>query len=169
MTQDARKPASSAVRHHEAGHAAVATFVRLELSGVSVIPGVENLGSCSFAQSVRPRSELLELAPFPRRQQLEPRIMTSMAGMIAERRFTGRRYGRRGAAGDMANIKFMLAFCFDTDRRVSGYQRFLYSITDDLVRTNWRGIADVVAALGESGFVSGERLREILCAAPEFV
>lgn len=98
------------------------------------------------------------------RRRLEPRIIGMLAGVIAERRFTGRRHNCAGATHDLHHADDLALRCVGGDPGpvFTKYHAWLWEVAKGWVESQWPQIEAVAAALIEREILTGAEIREII-------
>jgi len=147
MSRPSKREAATA--HHEAGHAVVGVVQRTGVTIVSIVPNHET-GIVGHTKNRRlERTFLPEDGRDPRdvRRRLEPHILAAWAGVLAERKYDGRRHNWDGARIDLEDIAEMVHFCVKGERQERKYGEFLRVEAEDLVAFVWPQVEAVTAAL----------------------
>lgn len=172
-----------ATAFHEAGHAVVGLRQGSpnRLLEVSIVPDLAagTLGHVSRGKFPRVRDMTLG-ADGPRHfyrdfnpevddrrlveQRLKPGILSGFAGVIAERRFTGRRHDWAGAAYDLHQATDAIDFIVGSERQAQKYHDYLWVVADDAVTNNWPAIEALALGLLARKRMSGRETRSFLVA-----
>src|SRR5947207_72327 len=88
----------------------------------------------------------------PRRQsgappRLEPELISAFAGVIAEKKFTGRRHDWRGAETDMLSADHLIGWLTGSSRQAKKYAEYVWVVAEDLVDSHWPEIESLAAEL----------------------
>lgn len=154
---------------HEAGHAVagLAYGVRRQLVLASIVPDEAEgtRGHVTRRRFSRRAVEEIETGdPMRVRLRLEPEIVLTYAGVIAERAFTGRRHNWIGASFDLASAGDYVFRCVGSDKQASLYSRWLWTVTEELVGLHWGDIEHVADALLERLELDADEIRSVLRA-----
>lgn len=136
-----------ATAHHEAGHAIAAILVHRRFRHVTIEPGEGSLGHVLYRAwdrrlrpdvSSSPRTELL----------LRDAIITALAGLEAQAKFTGRR-DFRGARSDYDQAADLASRACSSSEEANAYLAWLCVRTKQIVSApyNWTAIRALAAAL----------------------
>lgn len=151
-----------ATAYHEAGHAVVACALRRNLHRVTIVADDDDdsLGACHYGIGARIQPEWESDTQV--RRVIERDVLTSLAGMMAERRFTGR-MNRQGADSDRMKAAWAASYLYDGEV-LDAYLRFMLLRVDSMVAVpmNWHAIEAVAAALLNNGSLSGRTTRRII-------
>jgi hypothetical protein len=120
-----RNPGSrqTATAYHEAGHAVISHFLGLPIGRVSIVRDADTLGRVLH----RPVGEWFQpdvVMNDRTRLRIERGIVVLFAGVIAERKFTGR-YNHVGAKGDYDQVVDLAHFVTGSDGEAALFQRWL--------------------------------------------
>jgi len=158
-----------AIAYHEAGHAVVGYFCPQmpKARRVTIVATDDWLGRVLLHSSRWLRRRLSAGDWSPRTEvRCYEQIMTSLAGPLAERRFTGR-LNRRGAGYDgtssvvrgsdydtVSDLVLRLAGEDAQDQLALG--RWLQRRTENMLSNYWKAVEAVAAALVERGTIKGQ-------------
>jgi len=150
-----------ATAHHEAGHAVVATYLRVGVKYVTLTPnGEDHEGVCIGG---RIRRDINVIDRDRARRYLEPRIMVYFAGQLAEAKFLGRDAVTIGGHGDDDRQALdCAAFACGSEAESHAFQVWLFERTRNVVGLLWPQIQAVAAALAERGNLHGREVHEVM-------
>jgi len=155
------------IAYHEAGHAVIGWRLRTRVRRASIRP--ENDGSAGHVLMVKFRKgwdpDLLD--EYVVRRRLEPQIISLFAGVIAERRFTGRRHNWTGAGYDLHEAAGLVLHCVGGNPGpvFTKYSAWLWETAKERVEGHWPQIEAVAAALLESETMTGQQIRDVILAS----
>jgi len=156
-----------AVAFHEAAHAVVGLLEGVGVSGeVSIVPDAESRGRTahrSMPDEFRPDIDPPEVV----RQEFEPRIVTALAGVIAERRAMGRSHRARGGHFDLKNATDMAMACTGSAREAELFLRWQEERARHTVEKNWPYIQRVAAELVERSTMTAAEVELAIDAVDE--
>jgi hypothetical protein len=92
---------------------------------------------------------------------IERDVITSLAGMIAERRFRGR-YNHVGAADDLRQAVSMADYLSGDPRDTERYLNRAWERAEALLAEHWPAVETLAAALLERQTLTGDEAREII-------
>jgi len=155
-----------ATAYHEAGHVVVALWGGDQKPRkATIVPLGDTLGSVaqqSWGRHFRPDVDLT-----PRREhQLQASIDTLLAGVIAERRGTGKRHNWTGATSDFHEAVRLASYMNGSNRQVALYLAWREQRVRDDVEHHWPDIERVAEALLARGTIDGAELRRIVFGLP---
>lgn len=152
--------------YHEAGHAVVAHALGRRFTGVTIIPGVDAMGRCRYAEARNFDPDLPDMYSGPRIERVvEHQIMGYLAGPIAEGILTGEKSWRKtGGNGDVPRAVDLAVYMKGTIEETEAYLDGLWVQTEELVgrRESWAAIEALAAELVEQREVGEGRAREII-------
>lgn len=160
------------VAYHEAGHAVVDNLFRHPIHRASIVSNEDMLGHVQrrgrtqrFVGKVEQFDYLFDV---PTRARLESEVMCMFAGVIAERRFTGKRHNWQGARSDLHEINGLVGR-MAADNEFYAYRKWLKTRAENIIYTPWiwSRIEAVAKALLDEKQMSGRRVREVINAAIE--
>jgi ATP-dependent Zn protease len=155
-----------ATAYHEAGHVVVALWGGdRKPRQATIVPTGDTLGSLEshpWASRFRPD---IELTP-TRVQQLQARIDALLAGVIAERRGTGRRHNWTGAASDLHQATDLAGYLNGSIRQLTLYLAWRERCVRDGVESRWPDIERVAEALLIRRTLDGDELTRIVFQLP---
>jgi hypothetical protein len=99
-------------------------------------------------------------------RRLRPFIVELYAGVIAEKRYTGRRYSWRGAGADLEQASDLLGHIVGSERQGQALSEFLWVVAEDEVEWSWRDVERVARALLVHRTLSGAAIRKLLLERP---
>jgi len=151
-----------ATAYHEAGHAVVALMGGDRVpKQATIVPAGDVLGSVSYAKwssGLRPDCYLT-----PGRMQLvQARIDTLLAGVIAERRGTGRRHNWTGGTSDIDSATDLAAYLNGSDRQTELFLRWRRLCVRDKVELHWPEIERLAVTLLARGTLTSDEIRQIV-------
>jgi hypothetical protein len=174
-----------AVAYHEAGHVVVGLWegVPNRLLRASIVPSAADgsLGHEKRGRYARVRVLEIDETGKPRRvwrdwefmsdhrlaeRRLRPFIVELYAGVIAEKRYTGRRYAWRGSEFDRTQASDLVGHIVGSDRQAQKFLEFLWVVAEDDVDLNWPDIERVAQALLVHRTLSGAAIRRLLLERP---
>ena len=137
------------VAHHEAGHAVVAWRLGVGFKSITVAPGADSLGHV-----------LMRPIRFTR-ANAENRIITDFAGQISEGRHLNKnpRYGMHSDNQNAVDLAYQM---FNTRVTVEAYLRFCFSVSRDIVESNWNAIRNVASVLTNRITLSHPEFLEVI-------
>jgi len=151
--------------YHEAGHAVLDWRLGTRLRRATIIanPGDQTLGHVLPVKIDRRFDPSLH-DQYTVRRRLEPRIVAMMAGVIAERRFTGRRRNWAGAESDLHEAQGLALHCLggNTGKAFTKYFAWLFEESREWVEAEWPRIEAVAPALLERETLNGRELRGVI-------
>lgn len=170
-----------ATAYHEAGHAVVGWFegVPRRLLEASIVPDEAEgtLGHVKRGRSARVRDSEPDEHGEPRvvwrpfdpsadrrlaEHRLRPSIVELYAGVIAEKRYTGRRYNWRGSEIDLTQAADLVGHIAGSERQAQKLSEYLWVIAEDDVALNWTDIDRVARELLVRKTLSGHAIRKLL-------
>ncbi len=161
-----------ATAYHEAGHAVVAWWLGVGIRRATIIPDKsDNSRGHVLNHSLRPSTyEGIELAdPFDTsRLRAEKRVMVSMAGEMAQRRFNPHSVRFYHASSDREYIIGVLeryAIWRDGIRDTRPHHKLLQGWTEMILSRLWYVVETVANALLERRTLSGKDLRAVMLKA----
>ena len=155
-----------ATAYHEAGHVVVALLG--EDRGprrVTIVRTGSNLGSVthgSWGSHFRPD---IRLTP-GHVQQLQARINTLLAGVIAERHGTRGRHNWAGASSDLHEATLLAGYLNGSSRQLTLYLAWRQQCVRDAVESRWPDVERVAEALLARGSLDGDEVRRIVFQLP---
>jgi Peptidase family M41 len=158
MTRKERKLRATA--YHEAGHAVAAWKFGLRFKHVTIKAQEDTLGHMLHGRSpkwFRPDCDNSDRT----RLRAERRIITSLAGQLAEGKYYGRR-PRFGMWGDNDSAVNMALHLCGSAKTTSAYLNFCFHASGDLVNTFWREIRAVAKALLKRETLSYDDTLEVI-------
>lgn len=166
----ASRTRQEATAYHEAGHAVAAFHLSMPVYIVTIKPDVEagTHGHVLHHNPLKRTSDIdiYEMTP-KARDRMERLIMVSLAGGIAQRRYSLRSYRRFHTSGDHDNAT-CLALRIAGDREgATLLLRYLSHRTENLVRTRWHEFKCVAEALLERTTLKPGEVREVINAYHE--
>jgi hypothetical protein len=170
--------------YHEAGHAVVgfSEGVPTRLIRVSIVPDPEagTLGHVSrgkyprvldteWGEDGKPRRFYREFNPEfddPHLvdRQLRPRVVECFAGVLAEKRFTGRRHNWLGAESDMRIAVGLVDYITGSPRQAQKYTEYLWVVAEDAVVLHWAEIGELAKELLVRKTMTGHETKAFLQA-----
>jgi hypothetical protein len=154
-----------ATAYHEAGHAVVALHRGDRTPRrVTIVRKGGILGSVTHAAWGRRFRPDVDLTP-RRIRQLQASIDTLLAGVIAERRGTGRRQNWAGATSDLNRAVGLADYLNSSSRQVDLYLAWRQQCVRDQVEILWPDIERVAGALLARSNLDGDELRQIVFPA----
>jgi hypothetical protein len=140
MTQDTR------TAFHEAGHAVAAWRAGARFRRATIVPDTDALGSVKHFPFNRKFDPTLD--EYVARRRFEPLILALFAGVLAEKRHTGRRHNWVGASHDMDAVSRLTDYCagLGNDER-RHYFRWMQARAKAIVEFEWPHIEAVANAL----------------------
>jgi hypothetical protein len=159
--------AEAATAYHEAGHAVVGFWegVVNRLLAVSIVKNDEQgtLGHVRRGKYPRvrdvepgddgkPRVFYREFDPTIDEQRLserllKPRILEGFAGVLAEKRLTGRRHNWVGALHDLEMTADLIMRLTGSERQAQKYSDYLWVVAEDAVALHWPEIGALAEEL----------------------
>lgn len=159
------------VAYHEAGHAVVAKCLGVAVRRATIIPEDGSAGHVLHTRMSRKMSEAIEFADrfSLSRLQAEKRVMVSLAGELAQRRFDPNSVHPDHGAGDREHIAHILeryAGC-DSDGVIDMRKHYalLEEWTDQLLAQKWYLVQAVADALVERRTLSKQEIYDVILAA----
>jgi len=149
------------VAHHEAGHAAIAVALGTGVRVASIEPDkaegtLGHVAERDLDAASRPDVD----DEYAVRKALEPRIISALAGVIAERRYSSGRHNWAGARSDLAAVDDMVLRCVGGDPHLRRhYLRWLQRRAELQVDRWWPSIQGVATALNERTVLDEEAIR----------
>lgn len=157
----------TATAYHEAGHAVVGVWegVPARLVQVSIVPDPAAGTLGHVRRGKWPRVRDIELGadgkprPFYRdfspdvdherlvERQLRPRVLEAFAGILAEKRFSGRNHNWAGASSDLRMAANFIGYLTGSPRQAQKLSDYLWVVADDAVRIHWSEIIELAGAL----------------------
>jgi hypothetical protein len=182
VSRSAKREASTA--YHEAGHAVVGFWERVptRLIHVSIVPDPEagTLGHVSRGKYPRvldinrgedgkPRRFYREFNPEfddPHLvdRQLRPRVVECFAGVLADKRFNGRRHNWLGATTDMQMAAGFIDYMTGSPRQAQKYTEYLWVVAEEAVALHWAEIGELAAELLVRKTMTGRETKAFLQA-----
>ncbi len=176
--------AEAATAHHEAGHAVLAfrEGAARQLLSVSIVPDPGNgtLGHVRRGKSRRVRDVEPGEDGKPRyfyrdfdpafdsarlsERRLKPMIIAAFAGVIAEKRFSGRRHNWVGADRDLRIADQLVGYLVGSARQARKYSEYLWVVAEESVELHWTGINELANELLARKTMSGPATRAFLQA-----
>lgn len=157
-----RGPALEVTAYHEAGHAIAAWRQRIAISSVTIKPGEDYSGRLLFGRSRTPN---LDEATDRARLWSERRIITALAGPIAQRKYRPSSVRGWHAREDYHVAADLALHIQGSGKLATAYLRWLNVSTEALVSANWTHIEAVAAALLEGRTIAGKDVLAVLLAA----
>jgi len=172
--------------YHEAGHAVVGFWagVPTRLIQVSIVPDPDagTLGHVRRGKLPRVRDVELGDNGQPRHfyrdfdpafdesriveRQLQPQVVECFGGVLAEKRFTGRRHNWAGAASDMWMADRFIGYLTGSARQAQKYSDYLWVVADDLVSFHWPEIGALAGELAMRKTMTGRDVKTFLWSSP---
>jgi hypothetical protein len=140
------------VAYHEAGHAVIGRVVGIPVTEVSINPKTLSADGITMTDPTRP----------PFKKFSEPDVIFTLAGPVAEERFTGK--ASTGAGGDNEFVRYHSKWLPQAKRKTA--RGVLKARTEQLVDEHWPEITEVAHELLRVGTVSMERIDAIMDYAP---
>jgi len=161
-----RMKIAPSVAYHEAGHAALAIYLRIGLKRVSVIPGNDYSGTCdpvrqpSLTTADHGQSDYLT-------KRVEKCMMVALAGAEAQRKFAPTSVRHYQARGDIKAV-FELAFRLcGSSEEASALVKLLQIRTRNILGVDyvWRGVKALAKQLLKQREIKGTNARVIIESA----
>ena len=133
--------------YHEAGHAVIAHRCGVRFAYVTIVPGEDSLGHLLHHKWSRGFAPAVTVTPLMR-ERLESRILSALAGGLAEKKWSGR-YNAQGSKADHAAVINMADFIGGEGRVLEKYLAWLWARAEAMIETWWPDIVAVAAALLE--------------------
>lgn len=148
-----------AIAHHEAGHACLDIVFDHDIESLTIIPDGDAAGSVVFDRS---GDDELRYADLLESQVIfERRIMSAMAGEIAQRRFDPTSVEDEHGAGDRKNMHDYLDCLHTPTQEIrDAYQRLLELRTAAILDRYWDSVERIAAALLAKKTLTPEEARE---------
>lgn len=151
--------------HHEAGHAIAAHFqdVRFKYATIEPDNSERSLGHVLFKGLDKLTIAALhggEITP-TKRAHIEKRIVCTLAGGIAERKYRGR-YNHIGRASDMASVNDFALAMSGTIQEAEAYLKWLHHRTVALINKYWWAVEDVAQALLASTHLTEAEVKQVI-------
>lgn len=155
-----------ATAYQEAGHAVFGVRLGQRVLRASIVPDV-NEGTLGHVQRVKVRRDFdwtndYGAREWTIRRKLEPGIISAYAGVLAEKRYTGRRHNWAGASSDMQWAAYCILQLEGGGKVADAYARYLRESARRKVETWWPSIERVAAALIERETLKGDDIREAM-------
>lgn len=149
-----------ATAHHEAGHAVAAIELQLRLQDVTIVPADDCLGCCRV-QWLASLPGVLSECSVVQRNWIERRMIYTLCGNAAERKFLGRSI-RRGSGADFSQIAD-LAMLVEHPKTWDAYVAYLWARAAVLVdhEFTWRFIQAVADELLARKTLTGSEVRKV--------
>jgi hypothetical protein len=141
------------IAYHEAGHAVIGRVLGVPIRHASIEP--KDLGCEGHVTRVDIGRKLTKFS--------ETDVIWTMAGYIAERKFTGK--PSDGGRGDDAFIRYHTAQ-YISKPKLRTARNNLRARTAELVEEHWNAIHEVALELLRVGTISGDRIDEVIDYAP---
>jgi len=174
----------AATAHHEAGHAVVGFFEKepTRLLAASIVPNQEagTLGHVLRGKHPRVLDWRLGDDGRPRRfyrdfdsesddsrlveRRLKPEVLSLFAGVLAEKRYTGRRHNWTGATTDMWSAADLIDKLVGSPRQAEKYSAYLWVVAEDAVALHWPQIEEFAQELLVRKSMTGREARALLQA-----
>jgi ATP-dependent Zn protease len=149
----------AAVAHHEAGHA-IASFRRKRgIRHVTIVPAADYAGRVAHYKA--PASFQAIDEGRLSNAQVEDRVLISLAGPEAERKFSGR-YDHAGASSDHDWVVDLLMKHSGSAEEVNAWSKLMHLRARGFVEHHWEDIEAVAAALLERRTIKGSDVKRIL-------
>lgn len=147
---------------HEAGHAVMAKDQEVEISEISVIPNGTRLGRVLLAEGARIHWRSVE-AGLCDRLQLEPVLLTALAGPIAEEVFLGRK-PEDSSDNDYEVVTGIVQNMWSEPETGLAHIQFLSCVVREFLRfqPNWEAVRALAEALVERDRLAAEEAFEII-------
>ena len=182
MSRPSKREAATA--HHEAGHAVVGLWegVGTRLRGASIVrsPDGATLGHNSLRSFPRvrdvergddgkPRHFYRDFSPeFDDRRLLErrlrPDIILRYAGVLAEKKYTGRRHNWAGASHDLETAGMAIDYVTGSERQAQKYSAYLWVVAEDAVDMHWPEIQELAQELLVRKTMTGREVKAFIRA-----
>jgi hypothetical protein len=174
----------TATAYHEAGHAVVGLRVGVptRLIQVSIVPD-DAAGTLGHVRrGMYPRVLDIERGDDgkPRRfyrafspdidderlveRQLRPRVVEAFAGVLAEKRFSGRGHNWPGASADLEMAENFIDYLTGSPRQAQKLSDYLWVVADDAVRIHWPEIMELAQELLTRQKMTGREIKAFLQA-----
>ncbi|MEO8564102.1 MAG: hypothetical protein ABI601_18620 [bacterium] len=152
------------IAHHEAGHAALDIYFEHDLECVTVVADGDAAGGTLVDrggdESLRYEDEEQSQVPFERR------IMSALAGEIAQRRFNPGSVEDEHAGSDRLEVHdYLDELDCPTQEIRDAYWRLLRLRAEHLVERLWPRVEAIAALLVERKTISGDEARQAFAAA----
>jgi hypothetical protein len=95
-------------------------------------------------------------------RHLIPDIVAKSAGVIAEKRFTGRRHNWVGADTDMRDATKLILRCVGSGREMQKFSDWLWARSESVVERHWSLIAALAEELLHRRSMTGTEIRRFL-------
>jgi ATP-dependent Zn protease len=132
----------AALAYHEAGHAVIGVRLGLRLQHVTIRESPETYGLAHF-KSVRPKD-------------FEKRAITTIAGLLAEKKHLG----LNGNLGNSAEYRSLIS---EMDGQAQAWRNLMRKHARELVNERWVEIEKVAVALLEREILTGRQVWKIIC------
>ena len=156
-----------ATAYHEAGHAVVALWEGARRPRrVTIVRQDDTLGRVTHvAWGVRFRPDV-ELT-LSRARQLQAGIDSLLAGVVADRRGTGRRHNWAGASSDFQQAVDLASYLNNgSSRQITLYLAWREQCVRDAVEARWSEVERVAQALLSRHALKGDEVRRIVRELP---
>jgi hypothetical protein len=184
MAKSRPSKAEAATAHHEAGHAVVGFREGSagQLLSVSIVPdpasgtlGHVRRGKFRRVRDVEPGEDgkpryfyrdfdpSIDSARLSE-QRLKPMIIAAFAGVIAEKRFSGRGHNWVGADRDLRWASQLVDYLVGSARQAQKYSDYLWVVAEDFVELHWTQIDELANELLARKTMSGPATRAFLQA-----
>jgi ATP-dependent Zn protease len=157
--------------YHEAGHAIASHMMGGGTRRVTIKPNAHSLG-CHTGRLFWTKSEQLakecsdrhEFGATKALRKCTNQSMIKLAGMYAEKKYTGR-FNRVGASADLDAHHDLIDRLLPDDKERQFFDRWVCRRTEMFVENNWRRIEVIAQALCERTTLKGDEIRDVLSAA----
>jgi hypothetical protein len=97
-------------------------------------------------------------------RRLKPQVLSLFAGVLAEKRYTGRRHNWTGATTDMWSAADLIDKLVGSPRQAEKYSAYLWVVAEDTVAFHWLPIEEFAQALLVRKTMTGREARALLQA-----
>jgi ATP-dependent Zn protease len=165
MTAKPRRAVSAvtATAYHEAGHAVACYFIGVKVRSATIVADKDQgfLGYVrheNMFRGLRPDIELSDRA----RLQIERRIIMSLAGFSAQRRFNKKSWRSYHGRSDFRFAVDLASHIVFDGAGMTAFLNWLQYRSDALIKLRWPEVARVARALLESKTMTGAEIVEVI-------